>query len=224
MGTPEVTDKIKVFPNSAAAESGMLTGDKILSVEGTPINDFEQLRNIIGDRAEKKTQITVQRADQQVAILVTPKKDPTEGKGRIGVQQLFRQVPLTVKQAAVLSLKYPPKVVGSLIEGLGRMASCKEKPDLSGPVGIVKEAAKAAEAGAGEYFFFFGALSAYLAGFNLIPFPALDGGRLLFLAYEAASRRKPNAKIEAYIHFAGLVFLLGLVALVTILKDVRPAP
>jgi regulator of sigma E protease len=59
-----------------------------------------------------------------------------------------------------------------------------------------------------------------LAGFNLLPIPALDGGRLMFLGYEAATRKRPNARIEAHIHAVGLILLLTLVAAVTLFSDV----
>ena len=91
---------------------------------------------------------------------------------------------------------------------------------LSGPVGIVKETAKAIGMGPASALRFLGALSAYLCGFNLLPFPALDGGRLLFLGFEAAARRKPDAKVEAQIHFVGLVMLLALLVVVSFRNDI----
>ena len=66
-----------------------------------------------------------------------------------------------------------------------------------------------------EFLWFLAALSAYLGGFNLLPFPALDGGRLAFLAYEAVTRRKPNARVEANIHAFGLMLLIALITVVT---------
>ena len=64
-------------------------------------------------------------------------------------------------------------------------------------------------------------LSAYLGAFNLIPFPALDGGRLVFLGYELTTRRKPNARVEAHIHVVGLMMLLGVMLYVTIFNDLK---
>ena len=58
-------------------------------------------------------------------------------------------------------------------------------------------------------------LSAYLGWFNLLPFPSLDGGRLIFLGFEALARRKPDAKLEARIHAVGLMLMLALVAFVS---------
>ena len=109
----------------------------------------------------------------------------------------------------------PAVVVASLVTGIGRLVTGKEKPQLTGPVGIVKEAKRAAERSFTEYFRLLGILSAYLGGFNLLPFPALDGARLGFLGYEAITRRKPNAKVEAQVHFVGLLMLLALIFVVS---------
>ena len=64
-----------------------------------------------------------------------------------------------------------------------------------------------------------GVLSAILAAFNLLPIPALDGGRLLFLGYEAATRKRANPTVEAHLHVIGLVMMLGLMIYVTLAND-----
>ena len=74
--------------------------------------------------------------------------------------------------------------------------------------------------GVDDFLHFLGVLSAYLGGFNLLPIPALDGGRLMFLGYEAVTRRRADARIEAHVHALGLVMLLTLIAVVTVF-DIR---
>jgi len=108
-----------------------------------------------------------------------------------------------------------------LVVGLTRMIMRKDKVEASGPVGITKDMAAAAKDGPGDYLFILGVLSAYLGGFNLLPFPALDGGRLIFLGAEAASRRKPDRKMEARVHAIGLLMMLALIAIVTV-TDLMP--
>ena len=99
-------------------------------------------------------------------------------------------------------------VLGAWIAGHGHLA-------VSGPVGLVKVAASQARLGPGVLLEFLGMLSAAMAAFNLLPFPFLDGGRLLFLFAEAASRRKADAKIEVWVHAAGLVALMMFMAFAT---------
>jgi regulator of sigma E protease len=136
-----------------------------------------------------------------------------EGKIQIGPYAYTKRV--TVGEAAKLSVIEPPQIVAELVKGLARMVTGKEKPELSGPVGITREMAKAVRSGPGPAFELLGALSAYLGGFNLLPVPALDGGRLIFLFFEAIARRKPDAKIEARVHALGLLMMLTLIAFVT---------
>jgi regulator of sigma E protease len=113
------------------------------------------------------------------------------------------------------SVVAPPLFVYENVRAVGRVIAGKEKLQVSGPVGIVKETARQAKFGVGALLPFLGMLSAYLGAFNLLPFPALDGGRLLFLGAEAISRRRPDAKVEAHIHAIGLVMLLTLILFVT---------
>jgi regulator of sigma E protease len=123
--------------------------------------------------------------------------------------------PVGFAEAAKMSVIAPPVFVYENVREIGRVLAGKEKLQVSGPVGIVKETAKQARTGPGVLLQFLGMLSAYLGAFNLLPFPALDGGRLLFLGAEAVSRRRPDAKLEARVHAIGLLMLLTLIAFVT---------
>ena len=84
----------------------------------------------------------------------------------------------------------------------------------------MRETAKAAKAWARSVLWFLGPDFAYLGAFNLFPIPALDGGRLMFLAYEATTRRRPDPKVEAQVHAVGLFMMLALVLVVTIIVDI----
>jgi regulator of sigma E protease len=107
-----------------------------------------------------------------------------------------------------------------MIYSLVGLVMGREKLELSGPLRIVSETGKAAALGIDYFFAMLGVLSTVLGIFNLLPVPALDGGRLIFLGYEALTRRRPDARLEASIHTAGLFLLLVLIAFVT-LKDLR---
>jgi regulator of sigma E protease len=161
----------------------------------------------------KVLNIEVTRDGKRVVIPVKPVVN--EGRAMIGIAPVHKQVPVGFRDSVVRSVELPAIVVKRLVESLGRIILGREKPQLTGPVGIVREAKRAAERSFTEYLTLLAILSAYLGGFNLLPFPALDGGRLSFLAYEAVTRRKPNARVEAQVHAVGLLMLLALIFVVS---------
>lgn len=220
----ELTTNVLVMPGGPAAAAGLQDGDKIIEVGGEAIKDWEQVRRLISTQAGKAVDVVVERSGQRTTITVTPKAEK-DGQGRIGVTSKVTNVPVPVGTAALLALEQPPKIVVGLVTGLARIIRGQEKAELSGPVGITKEIARALKSSFADYLYILGALSAYLAGFNLLPIPALDGGRLMFLGYELTTRKRPNAKVEAHVHAIGLLMLLALVLVVTVFSDIpRAAP
>ena len=203
-----------VVPMDGVAKNAqMKRGDTILNIDGVAVTDWDQMRGLISARANKPIDVVVLRGKDHVTLKMTPQfKD---GGGKIGVTPIEKVVPVGMREALSASVRMPFEVVQELVTGLARIVTGKEKPDFKGPVGIVKETSKAAERSTAVFLGFLAALSAYLGGFNLLPFPALDGGRLAFLAYEAVTRRKPNARVEANIHAFGLMLLIALITVVT---------
>lgn len=221
-GQPATPTVVQVEPGTPAERGQMQTGDKVISIGGTEVNSFEDMKDIVVVNANKELTFVVLRDEREVSLKVVPEAKEGTG-GLIGVRALppsadepvvYRSVDF--KDAAELAVVYPARVVKGLVVDLTRMLTRKAVPDVAGPVGIVKHGARMVEAGPHQLLIFLAMLSAYLGGFNLLPVPALDGGRLMFLAYEAVARRKPNARIEAQIHAVGLLMFLALMAVVTI--------
>ncbi len=219
-GEPVATTKIEVMPNTPAKAADLRDGDKIISIDNAPINDWEQMREVILKSPNKPLVVTVQRDGRETKIHVTPEPKAERGGGQIGVKPVMAVIPMTAKDAVTRSVVEPARVVQMLVVSLARIVTGKDKPQLTGPVGIVREVGKAAERSWADYLYLLGLLSAYLGGFNLVPFPALDGGRLMFLGYEAVTRRRPNARVEAHVHAVGLLMLLALIAVVSVF-DIR---
>lgn len=211
-GEPVPTTTVELL-DGPAKSAQMKNGDTIVAIDGTPIKDWEQLRNQILSSGGRSLNIEVQRGNERKVVAVTPTLK--EGRAMIGVAPVHKQTAVGFKDSVVRSIERPAIVVGALVEHLGLLIVGKEKPQLTGPVGIVREAKRAAERSFTEYFTLLAILSAYLGGFNLLPFPALDGARLAFLGYEAVTRRKPNAKVEAQVHAVGLLMLLALIFVVS---------
>jgi regulator of sigma E protease len=212
-GAPSTKPLIEVAENSPAQAAQMKTGDLVLAIGGNKVDDWMAMREQIVKSPGKPLLFDIQRGKERLQLTVTPKNDKNEG--RIGVGQVSKIEPVSIKEAGVMSLVMPYTVVKNSIIGLARVITLKDKPDFGGPVRIVNETSKAAKDGWLSFVFFLGVLSAYLGGFNALPFPALDGGRLAFLGYEAITRRKPNARIEVVVHALGFAMLLTLIAVVT---------
>ena len=216
-GVAQPTTKVEVLDGAAKAAK-MQNGDMIVAVAGKPVSDWESMRQQIVKSPSQPLVFDIERGKERLKLTIIPKNE--KGEGRIGVSPVSKMVPVTAREAGIKSLVLPYQVVKDSIIMLGRIITLQEKPDLKGPVGIVKETSKAASRGWLELTFFLGVLSAYLGGFNALPFPALDGGRLAFLGYEAITRRKPNSRVEVMVHAFGFVMLLMLIAVVTF-SDVR---
>ncbi|APS00704.1 M50 family metallopeptidase [Pajaroellobacter abortibovis] len=211
----ETSMRVSVAHHGPAYAADMRDGDKILEVDQEPVAHWDALQQAIRKHPGEPIDILIERGGEKRVLQVTPRPKgmPDEGKILIGPEQ--RMIPVGVGEALKISLIEPPRVVYGLVEGLVHIVTGKEKAELSGPVGIVREAAHAVRVGVGDTFKLLGIISAYLGGFNLLPIPALDGGRLLFLIFEAVARRKTNSKVEAHVHALGLVMMLALVVLVT---------
>lgn len=213
--------EVSVLEGRPAAVANIKDGDVILEIGGVKVAEWDEMADVIAKSPDRELTVVIKRGDEQVTTKVLPTNEG--GRGKIGVKLRGepRRVPVTVGEAAKLSVLMPPTVVRDLVIGIGQYLTGKAEGELAGPAGIVKETARAAKSGWTDLLYFLGALSAYLGAFNLIPFPALDGGRLMFLGYEAATRRRPNARIEAQVHAIGLVMMLGLMAYVTFVNDFR---
>jgi regulator of sigma E protease len=211
---------IEETPMRPAAAAGMKNGDKVVEINGVAVTEWKKMAEVISKHPNEALPIVVERAGERVTLTVTPAPDK-KGDGKIGVGMMERREPVSAGQAAVLALKAPPMVVKMLVTSVGELIAGKIEGRLSGPVGIVEQAASEARGGLTDLLRFLGALSAYLGAFNLVPFPALDGGRLMFLGYEATTRRRPNARIEQSIHLVGMVMMLGLMFYVTIANDLH---
>ncbi len=216
-GVPSNEAFVAPLEGRVALAAGVKEGDKVLEVAGTPVKTWAEMAEQISKRPGKPTTMVVERNKEIVTLEMTPADE--KGVGRIGVTAFEQRVPVSTKEATRLAVVEPANVVKMLMVGLGQILTGKVEGELSGPVGMVKHVANAAKRGAAYGLHLLGALSAYLGAFNLIPLPALDGGRLMFLTYEATTRRKPNPRMEAWIHAMGILMFLALMLFVTY-KDI----
>jgi len=212
----------EVMPDSPAAAAGMKAGDQLLTVGGRDITSFGTFTEEVKKHENKPLPIEVLRDGKTVTVKPIPTR-----KGEqvlVGVVQGGQNV--FVKQGTfVENTAYAFQQTGTLtmmtFDGFKQLVTGNVAlKDIGGPVEIVRITGQASETGAPQYMYVVALLSINLAVLNIMPFPALDGGRLVFLLLEWVRRGKRiSMEREASINFVGILLLLTLMVVVTF-KDV----
>lgn len=219
-GKPTLTHEIgKVMPGTAAEAAGLKPGDVLLEADGVVLTNERPISAVVRESGGKPVTIKLRRGDKVETLAVTPRK-VAENLYRIGIETVPGSTPIAFPVAVREAVIMPVTFTGEILRGMYEMITGKQAANLSGPVGIAREMASAAEQGAMVFLRILMMLSVYLGIFNLLPLPALDGGRVLFLAINSLPIKQVSAKTEAAVHMVGLLLLLGVFVLVTF-KDIR---
>jgi regulator of sigma E protease len=243
LGKPVAPARIDVIkPGSPAERAGFRLGDVVLSADGKAIDDFSDVRMVVVLRSGTPTDFVVRRGDRQLKLTATPVRDSvvdqfghTQRYGTLGIGQDLRP-------GEVVMRRYPPieavgegakqawDQVATTVKYLGRLVIGRETADqLSGPLGIAQLsgdiAKKTAEASPNVPMLLanwgltllqlVASISVGIGFLNLLPVPVLDGGHLLFYAFEAVARRPLTAKVQAAGYRLGLALVLGLMLFAT---------
>lgn len=235
-GIPRDTGKVKVVDvaaDSPAAKAGIVAGDVVLKVNGEDVSSSDEFIEKTGSFTGKSVTYeilrTVGEEDKISKVKVTPREKPPEGEGPIGVTISTMEVyyPSVWKRpfyGIYYGLKEGVYWGKTIATGLSDMVADAFRGEsvsgVSGPIGIYAVTTEASKGGFLILLNFIGILSVNLAILNIIPFPALDGGRLLFIGVEAVTRKKVSARVEATINNIGFLILMALLLIVTV-GDVR---
>ncbi|MBL8563377.1 MAG: RIP metalloprotease RseP [Gemmobacter sp.] len=210
-----------VTPFSAAAEAGVLPGDLVLAVNGTPVASFNALREIIGASDGQPQTLTLRRNGAETTITVTPKRQDLplkeggfETRWLLGLSGGLIFSPETRTPGPVeglwLGVQQVGNVISTSLSGLGHMIAGKISTcNMQGAIGIAKTSAAAASDGLPTFIWFIAMLSTAIGMMNLFPIPVLDGGHLVFFAYEAVFRRPPSEKVMGVLMTMGLAILIS---------------
>lgn len=227
-GIPRDTKEVKILEiatGSPAQVAKLLVGDKVLAVDGEKIVSVSEFIEKIETKKGKK--VVLQLEDRKVTII--PRVDPPDNEGPLGVAITNTEVYFApVWQRPFYGVYYGFKEAvfwgENVLTGLGSIFTSLFKgqtpQDISGPVGVFAVTSQVAKEGILSLINLLGIISVNLAIINILPFPALDGGRLLFIFIEKLVGRKILPKVEAIIHTVGMIILLGLILLITI-HDIR---
>lgn len=219
-----------IAQDSPAQEAGLAAGDIILQVEATEINGFTSLQEAVSANVGQPTELIVERDGQRQTIEVVPRPDPPPNEGAIGILlgNPTRPVPLTEAiglgwQSTTLQFAEILRLPGRLIGG----QVAPEEARVTGFKGIYDMVAWAGEVdrSADRPFLtlnLIGVISVGLAVANLLPIPALDGGRLVFVLIELVLGRRISPEKEGLAHLIGFAFLLILMVYINFQDFVNP--
>jgi regulator of sigma E protease len=220
--TPDGSARVgELVAGMPAEKAGLRPGDRILAVAGEPVARWNELVTALQRRPGQPIELLVERGEGPAAERLTLPITPEDrgGTGRVGVTPFAPRIRLGPLDAVVQGFTRTNAAAGQTLSMLVAMVKREQKAELSGPVGIAQELVRGAKVGADRFFTIVWNISVALALFNLLPLPALDGGRLVFLAYELVTRRRVNEKVESWVHAIGFVALLALLLGVTIFGD-----
>ncbi len=225
IGQPRPIEKVivaEVAPNSPAAAAGLLANDIIVQVDDVKIENREDLLRATFDRTGQPLTLVVQRGANTFMTSLTPRVNPPKGEGPMGIKldaQAIRDdyVSAPIGQAIPLGAARTWETVTQIFTGFRRLAQgTAPQGSVGGPIEIGRVAGIACQLGPLRCMEFTALLSVNLAILNLLPFPALDGGRLLFVVIEGLRRGKRIApEKEGLVHFIGMAILLLLMVLIT---------
>ncbi len=208
-----------VLPDRPAAAAGLRAGDKIVAIDGRPVSAWNQLLEAVTNSQGQPLHFRLEREGKPVEVTVTPAREAdTSPRYVVGIAPIIQRPSLI--SAAYEGAHLTGLLTREYVVMLGRLVRGTEKADLVGPVGIVYTIAEVSQIGLVHLLSLASQLSINIGLVNLLPIPALDGSRLVFLFVEGFRRRRVDPTRENFIHFVGFLLILGLIAAVTV-SDLR---
>jgi regulator of sigma E protease len=209
----------EIMDGTPAAQGGLELGDEVLAIDGKAVKGQNEVAPIIEASQGRAVHLEVRRGHDLQTLTITPQK--IDGAWRVGIKigprEVFKKVP--VGTAIGSGLVFPYLQTREIFHGFAEIFRGNQKAEFSGPIGIVRQMKGQLARGTAEGLSVIAIISVYLGLFNLLPLPALDGGRLIFLVVEGFSRRRVNQRLEQTIHLVGMFALLGFMLYITVVKD-----
>ena len=206
----------QVSDQSAAHEAGLQTSDKIISIDGVDIHSWDEMTSIVRSNADKTLSMTIQRNGDTKNVSITPKSVEGQNGSKIGQLGVTRTLDNSILSILGFGFTQTITVVVMVLSALGSIFTKGfNLNQLGGPVAIYSLTSQVAKNGLIDLLSFMGMISANLGVMNLLPIPALDGGKLVLNFIEGIRKKPLDPEKEGYLTIAGAIFLFALMLLVT---------
>ena len=206
----------QVSDQSAAHEAGLQTSDKIISIDGVDIHSWDEMTSIVRSSADKTLSMTIQRNGDTKNVSITPKSVEGQNGSKIGQLGVTRTLDNSILSILGYGFTQTITVVVVVLSALGSIFTKGfNLNQLGGPVAIYSLTSQVAKNGLIDLLSFMGMISANLGVMNLLPIPALDGGKLVLNFIEGIRKKPLDPEKEGYLTIAGAIFLFALMLLVT---------
>lgn len=204
-----------IVPESPAYEAGILEGDEVIQIDEKSISSWEDFTVVVSENPNKALKMQLKRSDEIESVQITPNEIDRQGNkvGQVGVQLAFEKSWLKTVQYGFVETFETSKMI---LTNLAMLVTGQLSIDmLAGPVGIYDMTDQVVKTGFNSFLMWTAMLSINLGVINLVPLPALDGGRLLFVGIEAIRGKPMDPQKEGFVHFIGFALVMLLMIVVT---------
>lgn len=198
--------------DSPAYQAGLYTGDTIQSINGQAVKTWQDISKLVNENNGDVLMLDILRDSQSLSINLTPQYNEKHKRYLIGIAPVIKHGAGGAIKLAFDTTWHYTKEIASFIPKL--VTGQIKRNEVAGPIGIAQISGEAASKGPLTFFSFLSIISINLGIMNLLPIPALDGGRILLILFEIVLRRKLNPKIEERIHLVGFALLMMLMVFV----------
>jgi regulator of sigma E protease len=217
-GNTVTTQIFQLLPDYPAARAGMHVGDRIISIDGVTVTDGNALVRVIHRSLGKRLEVVYERNGRRTMVDVTPVAGPgPKPVGLLGFQPLPQTQRVGVVEAGSAAWGQFTGITGGTLGALGSLVThpTTVAGQFQGPIGIARVSAQAQQFGPAIFLSLAGMVSISLGIFNLLPIPALDGGRAAFIVVEMLRGRPVDPEKEALVHVGGFAMLIVLLLAVS---------
>lgn len=215
LNEPRIGD---VMPSMPAEAAGLQAGDEVVSIDSQEMALWTDIQKYIRANPSKTLNFTVRRGGELLNIAVTPRMGETYSEVGIAPPKGRLSILASIKEGFVQTFHLTKEIIKSLVGIVTRKVPAD---DITGPIGIVYFVGQAAQAGLVNVLYLAALISVNLGLFNLLPIPALDGSKLMFLGIELIRKRPLDPRKESIVHLVGFALLISLMVLVMYRDIVR---